>query len=397
MPIFRYRAYDASGKEATGVLEAQGPRDAAERLRKEGLFASEISARLARRGLFCKRVSSAALSSALRQLATLIAAGTPLFEALSVMAGEAENPLLSDALEGARQMVAEGSSLSGAFGAQKVFPEFLVRVVEAGEESGTLEEALVRVAEYLDSKARIKEKVSSAMVYPAVMTAVGAAVLFFLFVFVLPRITRVFDDTQRALPLPTRALFAVVEAVSGYWPLILAAIVVMAWAFMRALRTEKGREAWERAVLRLPLAGGAYRRFQAASFASTLGHLLTTGLPIIKALDLTAKVVSASIYSRAVSRAAVSVAEGSTLAASLRATGLFPAMLIQMVATGERSGELGGLLVKAAGVYEREFDAFIARLLALLEPALVLGMGLVVGFIVLAILLPIFELGQAVG
>lgn len=397
MAIYRYRAYDASGRQATGELDAQGPKDAAERLKQGGLFASEISIKESGRGFLKKRVSETALASTVRQLSTLLNAGTPLFEALSIISEEAENPLLADALTQVRQRVGEGASLCGALSSQKVFPEFLVRVVEAGEESGTLEEALLRVAEYLDSKARLREKIGSAMVYPAVMTVVGGAVLSFLFIYVLPRITEVFEDTQRALPLVTRLLFFFVDAASSYWPAILALLGLGVYAFKRAMKTEKGQAALERALLRLPFAGSAYRRFQTASFSATLGHLLSTGLPIIKALDLTSKVLSASVYRKALGKAANDVAEGAPLSKSLKTSGLFPAMLVQMVSTGERSGELGPLLVKAASFYEREFDSTIARTLALLEPALILAMGLIVGFIVLAILLPIFELNQVVG
>lgn len=398
MPVFRYKAYNASGKEVSGELEAAGSRDAADRLRSEGLFAKDISVKKSAIGLFTRPVSEAALASAIRQLSTLLNAGTPLFEALSIIAGETESPLLSSALNEVRERVGEGVSLSRALsGHQKVFPEFLVRVAEAGEESGALEEALLRVAEYLDSKASFREKAASALVYPAVMTAVGAVVLFFLFAFVLPRITEVFEDTQRALPLVTRALFFIVDGVSGYWPVLLALTAAAIFVFRKALKTEKGREAWERAVLGVPFAGNAYRKLQAANFASTLGHLLVTGIPIIKALDLTSKVVSASIYKKAVQRAKAEVAEGAGLSASLKGSGLFPAMLTQMVSTGEKSGELGKLLVKAASFYEKEFDTTVARALALLEPGLILVMGLAVGFIVLAILLPIFELNQVVG
>lgn len=398
MPIFRYKAYNASGKEVSGELEAPGPRDVVERLRSEGLFARDISAGKGAKALFTRPVSEAAIASAVRQLSTLINAGTPLFEALSIVASETESPLLSNALGEVRERVGEGTSLSRALSAhQKVFPEFLVRVAEAGEESGTLEEALLRVAEYLDSKASFREKVTSALVYPAVMVVVGAGVLFFLFAYVLPRITEVFEDSQRALPLVTRALFFIVEGVSGYWPVLLVMAASIVFAFRKILKTEKGQEALERAVLRLPFVGSAYGKFQAASFSATLGHLLITGIPIIKALDLTSKVISASTYKKAVQRAAMEVAEGANLSASLKGSGLFPAMLTQMASTGERSGELGKLLVKAASYYEREFDTTVARVLALLEPGLILVMGLIVGFIVLAILLPIFELNQVVG
>lgn len=398
MTIFRYRAYNASGKEVSGELEASAVREAAERLRHEGLFASDISAKKSAIPFLSRTVPDVALSSAVRQLSTLLNAGTPLFEALSIIAVETENQILSGALSDVREKVGEGSSLSRALSAHpKVFPEFLGRVAEAGEESGTLEEALLRVADYLDSKARFREKVTSALIYPAVMTVVGSAVLFFLFAYVLPRITQVFEDTRRSLPLVTRALFFIVDTVSGYWPVILALLVVAFFAIRKILKTENGQESLERSILKLPVAGGAYRRFQAASFSATLGNLLLTGVPIIKALDLASKVMSASIYKKAVQKAAIEVSEGAGLSQSLKASGLFPAMLTQMTSTGERSGELGKLLVKAASYYEREFDASVARALALLEPGLILAMGLIVGFIVLAILLPIFELNQVVG
>ena len=398
MTVFRYRAYNASGKEFSGELEAGARREAAERLRQEGLFASDISAKESAKAFFSRTVPDSALSSSVRQLSTLLNAGTPLYEALSIIALETENQVLAGALTDVREKVGEGSSLSRALSAHpKIFPEFLGRVAEAGEESGTLEEALVRVAEYLDSKARFREKVASAMIYPAVMTVVGSAVLFFLFAYVLPRITQVFEDTQRALPLVTRALFFIVDAVSGYWHVMLALLVAAFFGGRRILKTENGREALERFILKLPVAGGAYRRFQAASFSATLGNLLLTGVPIIKALNLASKVMSASIYKKAIQKAMVEVSEGAGLSKSLRASGLFPAMLTQMTSTGEKSGELGKLLVKAASYYEREFDSSVARAMALLEPGLILVMGLIVGFIVLAILLPIFELNQVVG
>jgi len=398
MTIYRYRAYDASGKEVSGELEAGASREVAERLREQGLFASGVAPKKSAKPFFSRAVPNAALASCVRQLATLVGAGTPLYDALSVISVETENQPLSAALSDVREKVGEGASLSRAFSAHPgVFPEFLGRVAEAGEESGTLEEALMRVADYLDSKARFAEKVASALVYPAVMTGVGALVLFFLFAYVLPRITQVFEDTQRALPLVTRALFFVVDFVSGYWPVLLAVAVAAFFVLRKAVRTEKGKEALERAVSALPVAGGAYRRFQAASFSSTLGNLLLTGVPIIKAIELASKVMGSSIYKKAVQKAAVDVAEGASLSASLKATALFPAMLTQMTSTGEKTGELGALLVKAASHYEREFDTSVARALALLEPGLILAMGLIVGFIVLAILLPIFELNQAVG
>ncbi len=397
MPVFRYRAFDADGRGIKGELEAARQKDAAERLRGQGLFATEISLKQGRKGLL-SGIPERELALTARQLSTLLSAGTPLFDALSILSSETENPRLAQEILEIKEMVGEGVSLARSLESKRrVFPEFLVRVVEAGEESGALEQALLRAADYIESRARLREKVATALVYPAVMTVVGSAVLAFIFIYVLPRITVVFEDSQRALPLVTAALFFIVDIVSSNWLVLLVITGASAAGLRRLLRTESGRRAWERSVLGLPVIGGMYRKFHMASFAATLGHLLISGIPILKALDLTSKVLSPDCYRAAIAQMSREVAEGGGLSVSMKASGLFPAMLVQMVSTGEKSGELPELLIKSAGFYERDFDSSVARALALLEPAIILCMGLVVGFIVVAILLPLFELSQVAG
>lgn len=398
MPVFRYRAYDAEGNGVSGELDAAAKGEAAERLKSQGLFASEISVKDGQRRLFSRGIIDSELASMTRQLSTLLGSGTPLIEAIGIIASENENPRLSRALFELKEKVGEGAPLARALAMQRpVFPEFFSRVVEAGEESGALEDSLLRAADYLESRAGLREKVATALVYPAVMTVVGAIVLSFIFIYVLPRIMTVFEDSQRALPLVTAALFFVVDVVSRYWFLLLAVALASAAALRRFFRTERGAAALEGLITGLPFIGSMYKKFYMASFAATLGHLLLSGIPILKALDLTSKVLSPACYRKAVAQASLDVAGGKGLSASMKASGLFPAMLVQMVSTGENSGALPDLLIKASAFYGREFDSSVARALALLEPAIILVMGVIVGFIVIAILLPIFELSQVAG
>lgn len=399
MPIFQYRAYDSLGKEVIGSIEAVSVREAAERVRKEGLFPRDLRAQglQGRRLTRLRPVSLNDLASTTRQLSSLLGSGTTLFDALTLLVNEEENVSLKSALIAVKEGVSAGNSLSNALEAHPdIFPEMYVRAVEAGEAGGALEGALLRLSEYLDAKARVYGKVRTALIYPALMVIVGAGVLFFLFLFVVPKITAIFEDTKSTLPLVTRALVAMVNVVTGYWPVLVLAGAGLSFAGWRAVKTPRGRGAAQRFLLKAPFLGKLFYRFYMANFARTLGSLLGSGVPIINALDMTRRVLHHSVFDEALTRTVREVTEGATLSASMRKTGAFPGILAHIVATGERSGELDKLLLKSADNYEREFEASVERSLSLIEPAIVLVMGVVVGFIVLAILLPIFELNQVI-
>ncbi|MBI5903344.1 MAG: type II secretion system F family protein [Deltaproteobacteria bacterium] len=399
MPIFQYRAYDSLGKEVLGSIEAVSVREAADRVKKEGLFPRDLRVQgLEGRSLTRLRpVSLNDLAAMTRQLSSLLSSGTTLFDALTLLVDEEENVSLKGALIAVKEGVTAGSSLSGALEAHPdIFPEMYVRAVEAGEAGGALEGALLRLSEYLDAKARVYARVRTALIYPALMVIVGAGVLFFLFLFVVPKITAIFEDTKSTLPLVTRALVAMVNVVTGYWPVLVLAAAGLSFAGWRVMKTPRGRGAAQRFLLNAPFMGRLFSKFYMANFARTLGSLLSSGVPIINALDMTRRVLHHSVFDEALTRTVREVTEGATLSASMRNTGAFPGILTHIVATGERSGELDKLLLKSADNYEREFEASVERSLSLLEPAIVLVMGAVVGFIVLAILLPIFELNQVI-
>ncbi len=399
MPIFQYRAYTAAGKEVSGDIEAPSLREATERLRNESLYPKTLSPQAARAKWFAgrERVSLNELAAATRQLSTLIGSGSALFDALAALAAEEENATLAKMLVHVKESISGGSSLSKALEAHPaIFPEMYIRTVEAGEASGTLDRVLARLADYLESSARVRDQVRTALLYPAIMTVVGTGVLFFLFLFVLPKITGIFEDTKQALPFITVVLLTIVRILRGYWPVVIMAAAGLFWGMKRYLKTPKGRAASDEFLLSAPLIGKLFTRFYIAGFARTLGSLLESGVPILSALEMTRRVLNQSVFEKALTTAIKDVTEGRALSASLKSSGIFPGVLIHLVTTGEKSGELPGLLLKAAASYEREFESSLQRTLTLLEPVLILVMGVVVGFIVLAILLPIFELNQVI-
>jgi general secretion pathway protein F len=332
-----------------------------------------------------------------RQFATLVKAGLPLMESLSTLIEQMEHARLQRVLTRVRQQVREGRSLTDALQAHpRVFSHIYVNMVRAGEESGTLETVLTRLADYCEGQVRLLRTVQSALTYPLLMVMVASAILIFLLVYVVPQVTQIFSDTGQTLPLMTRILVRCSNVLVVYWWLFLVGGTVGALGCIRILQTSQGREWYDRMVLRLPWVGRLLQRLSVARFARTLSTLLASGVPILTALDIVRHVVGNSLLRRALEEARSSVQEGESLAAPLRRSGLFPALLLQMIAVGERSGELEGMLARAAEAYDEEVATALSRFTSLLEPLTILVMGGVVLFIVLAILMPIFEINQLV-
>jgi general secretion pathway protein F len=284
-----------------------------------------------------------------------------------------------------KEKVAAGSSLSKAFEEyEAIFPEFYVNMIAAGEASGNIDKVLDRMADFLESQASLRSKVRTSMIYPVFMICVGFIVLSFLFAFVIPKITRIFKDTQSALPFITIVLIALSDLFQRYWW-----ILIGIFGF-RKFR-EKNRLLFDRLIFRLP--GNIFQSLYFGRFARTLGFLLEGGLPVLRALELSAKSMGNESLERKVNEAGKHVAEGARLSASLEG---FPPVLLQLISTGERSGQLVPVLKKAADSYEEEFSRQVQKALSYLEPTMILVMGLIVGLIVLAVLLPIFQLNQLI-
>ncbi len=390
MPVFQYNGYRADGSEVAGTIEANSRKEAARRLRESGLHPHRVNetAYQAGKGFF-RRADPNFLPSATRQLSTLLASGVTLMDALSAIADE-NRGFRKNLLVGVKENVAAGARFSKAIaGYGTIFPEFYVHMVAAGEVSGTLDKVLARLADFLEAQSGLKAKVRTSMVYPVFMVCIGFIVLSFLFTFVIPKITRIFADTEAALPFLTVALIVISDMFQSYWWALIG--ILLGGIFVLNKLKEKNKMLIDRLMMRLP--GRVVQSLYFARFTRTLSFLLEGGLPVLRALELSAKSIGNAMLEKMVIDAAGRVAEGARLAASLEG---FPPVLLQLVSTGERSGQLAGVLKNAADSYEQEFTRRVQKSLAFLEPAMILAMGLIVGLIVLAVLLPIFQLNQLI-
>ncbi len=397
MPTFKYKAYNTGGKSVEGTIDASGVKDAVQTLKNTGLFPAEVSESTAGKRRLFSRISSKDLALVTRQLSALLSSGTALSEALSVLGENTGSPEIRSILSRINESVAQGSSLARALEAHpKVFSPFYRGLVGAGEASGSLDKVLPRLADYMETRARIAAEIKAALTYPILMIFVGAGILSFLFAFVIPKITRMFEESQGSLPVITKVLIAISALFRNYSPLLAGAAVVCWWALRRYLKSEKGRARKDALILRVPLAGRLLSHFYIASLSNTLGSLLKGGVQMLKALEITKEVVDNAVFARVLDGAIRDCAEGSPLSSSLKRHRVIPPIVAHMVSVGERSGNLDEMLLKTAEAYELEFESGVKKALSLLEPILILVMGLAVGFIVLAILLPIFELNQII-
>lgn len=399
MPSFRYRAYDTSGKGVSGTIDAAGPREAVQLVKNSGLFPAEVAIEEAsnRGRLLGGRIPAQAVTIATRQLANLLSAGTPLVEALSILVENTANPGLKTVLSNVNESVAGGSSLSKALEPHpKQFSTLFRGLVAAGEASGSLDSVLLELADYLEARSRMINDVKAALAYPALMTLVGAGVLSFLFAFVVPKITAMFEETEHALPLITRILILITSVFRDYWPVMLVLAFVSVWAGRRYLKTNKGKEITDRLLLRIPWFGPIIECFYVSYLARTLGSLLKGGVQLLRGLEITREVLDHAVYGRILEEAKADCTGGASLSASLGKHAEIPRIFTHMVSVGEKSGRLQEMLLRTADSYALEFERSVKSGLSLLEPALILAMGAVVGFIVLSILLPIFELNQII-
>lgn len=398
MGLYEYRALDGRGRRSKGTIEASGRQSATQQLRQRGLFPEtlqEISSAGYKGWQLGRRVPVLQLAVGTRQLATMLSAGMTIDDALATVAQQQEPPHFGQALARVREEVLQGVSLSRALRADaRIFPEIYVNMVQVGEASGTLDKVLHQLAEFLEDQARLASRLKAALSYPLLMLVVGGGVLAFLMAFVVPKVTRMLEDLDQALPLPTLWLMGFSGFLADYWWLLLAALGICAALLRQQLRTERGRLWFDRKKFSLPLFGPLLLQSATARFARTMATLLRSGVPLLTSLEIVTGLLKNRQLETLMRDVSNAVREGSGLAEPLRKGNLFPAMLPQMIAVGEKSGELEGMLLKVAENYEYQVETRLNGLMSLLEPLMILVMGTVVGFIVLAILLPIFQASQ---
>ncbi len=402
MPIFHYKGYRQNGKESSGTITAATLRDARERLKSDGILPVSIEAedaQAARRGLLAwrRRVDLAELALATRRLATLLGASMPLFEAVATLMEQERPGEMRSVLSRVKERLAEGKGLAAALADEApLFSESYISMVAAGEASGALDTILERLADFLEEQEAIRSKVATALAYPLLMTLVGGGVMLFLLAFVIPKITTVFADNKAALPLITIILLKVSNILRQLWWLLLLAGAAAIFIYRRLLLRDSFRLKRDTLLLQLPLCGALLQKLLLARFAKILGLLLSSGVPVIRAMEITSEAVVNRAYRIFLGEAKLELLEGGKLSATLSRSPLFPPLLIHLIGIGEQSGTLDAMLNKAGTAFEREFDTATTRFMALLEPVMVLVMGLAVGFVVVAVLLPIFQLNQLV-
>jgi general secretion pathway protein F len=408
MPIFEYKALDRRGKKTKGLITAEGPSAARLQLSQEFIYPTQMrevlesDQRPASRIFVSplsrfRRLNPVEITTVLRQLSTLVSSGLPLIECLNGVIEQTEQPKLKKTFTQIREKVLEGGSLAQAMSAHpSVFGQIHVNMVKAGETGGALDIILRRLADFSEMRLKLKKKIESAMTYPIFLVFISTVILAFLMSFVMPKVIGIFEGMRLALPWSTKVLIFVTHFLSRFWWLVLAGVVAVSGLLAAFVKTEKGGRIWDRVRLHIPVFGKLHHKAVIARFTRTLSILLKSGIPLMNALYIAAPSMGNRIMEERVEETGKMVGEGSDFATPLRQKAGFPPLVVQLVRAGEKSGELEEMLAKAAEVYEDDVEAAIASLTSIIEPIVILVMGVVVGFIVMAILLPIFEMTSGV-
>lgn len=397
--IFSYRAFDGAGSLRSGTIAAEDADAVTERIRRMGLRPISVERKAGgalNRSINVpgmeKRVKPGDLAVIDRQLATMIGSGLPMMRCLSALQAQAGHPTVAKAITAIREDVQNGDSLSSAVAKHpKTFDEFSVSMIQAGESTGKLDEALFQLADSLERTAAIRRKVRSAMTYPIAIASLAGLIVTAMLVFLVPTFERIFADLEGQLPLPTRIVIGSSRFLTGNLVPVALAVVLAVVGLRLAVRTERGRFAWDTTKLRLPVLGPLLLRSSISRFCRSLSVLLHSGTTILEALDIAARTVPNMVVRRAVREMEVEVRNGRGIGACMAEHAVFPAMLVQMVEVGEESGRIDELLEKAAVYYESRVQAAVDGITSLIEPALLVFMGITVGGMVVSLYLPMFQ------
>ena len=398
MPQYVYRAKDNTLNVIEGTIEADNEAAAITRLGSQGVFplviTEAVAPRSSRPSVSHRAIPSRTIAYMTRQLADLLGGGLPLLSALTLLAKQTEHRPLRQVIDSLSASVREGQSLSAAMAYHpEVFSTLYLNMVKAGEVGGGLETVLVRLADVGEADAELRSRVVSALVYPAIVLGIGLVTVGVLLVYVIPKITGIFSESGQLLPLPTRILLTISHTVTQWWWTLLLSVVVIVWLTRQWRLAPHGRQVLDQCVLRLPLVGTLSRKLETARFTRNLGVMIGQGVPILQALEVGSHNVSNVVIQRALRQVQEAVRDGTSIASALSACGQFPVFVSNMVSLGEESATVDTALLKVAVAYEREVDRTMRTLTTVLEPLLIVVVGLIVMFIVISILLPIFNIG----
>ncbi|NOQ65800.1 MAG: type II secretion system inner membrane protein GspF [Desulfobacterales bacterium] len=408
MPVYEYTALDRAGKNISGIIDADSTVAARQKLRASGKYPVQVKEATSKAKeepgtsfsfpTIFNRVTADDIHALTRQLATLLNAGIPLVGALDALMEQTTSPPLKRIIAQVKESVNEGNSLTASLSKHpKLFSNIYINMVRAGEASGSLDVVLERLADFGEHQQALKGRFQAALVYPLFMAIVGSGVLFFLLSFVVPNLTRIFTEMKQVLPLPTTILIWFSGFMRLYWWIIVAIMVAIIVGIKEAIKKPKGRYIWDTLKLRSPVIGQINRKIALSRFGRTLGSLLQSSVPLITSLQIVRNIVNNVLIGDVIEEAIEDIQAGKSLNIALSKSVWFPPVFRQMISVGEQSGDLEGMLHKIADAYEREVETRITGMTALIEPIMILLMAVVVGFIVISILLPIFEMNQMVG
>ncbi|MBU50561.1 MAG: type II secretion system protein GspF [Deltaproteobacteria bacterium] len=423
MPVYEYKGINEKGKNVKGVKEADNKRALKSLLRKEGIFPTDIYEEKVGKATktkvsgdgkaqgdgdswlnkefdfakYFQRVTLQEIALFTRQLSTLLAAGIPLVESLTALVDQTDNEKFKRILSQLKDRVNEGSSFADALREHdSLFSDLYINMVRAGETAGNLEVVLIKLADFTENQMKLRGKIQGALVYPAVMSGIGVIVVIILMTFVVPKITKLFEDINATLPIYTRILIGISHAFQSYWMFILPFIGLVIYFLRRYLKSEKGIEQFDQVVLRVPIVGRLTRMIATSRFAGTMSTLLSSGVPMLSAMGIVQTIVGNRVIARVIEDAKNNVREGESLAIPLRRSGEFDPIVGHMISVGERSGHLEEMLQHVSDAYENQVDDRINALTSLLEPLILVVMAVVVGFIIISIMMPILQINNAI-
>lgn len=406
MAVFEYNALNQKGKKTSGIIDAESISAAKEKLNLQNLFPvslEKIEAKMSKnkRSKFhlpvFTRISSSEITMFTRQAATLLSAGFPLVKAVATLAPLTKTKAFQRILSRVKDAIEEGNSFAEALAAHpEAFSPVYINMVRAGESSGTLEIVLERLADFSEKKEDTQKKIQTSLAYPLFMAFFGFLVVVFLLVYIVPTITNIFKNMNQALPLPTQMLLYISDFVQNFWWLIIPAPAIIMVCFYLIRKTEKGGTIIDKAIISMPVTGTLIKKIIAARFSRTLGSLLANGVTMMTALEICQTISGNRIVANLIKKAATTVEQGGMLGATLEKSNAFPPLASQMIKVGEKSGEMEKMLEKSAELFDRDVQNAVSAATSVLEPVIILLMGVVIAFIILAVCLPIFEINQSI-
>jgi type IV pilus assembly protein PilC len=402
MPVYTYKAKDISGKTVNATLEAQGQAFVVDAIRKKGLtiISIEESVEKKKKGISIavkKKIKIDDLVVFARQLATMIDAGIPLVQGLDILSEQIEHKEFRNIVSRVRNDVETGSTLSEAIGRHpKVFSQLFINMVRAGESSGMLDDIMDRLAGYLEKSSALQRKISSALVYPAVVICMAILITLILLLKVIPTFKEIFAGFGAKLPTPTLVLIIISDTLRSYFLILLGVAVVLGFLISRYVRTEKGRLKYDQLMLDLPVFGILFKKVAVSKFTRTLSTLIKSGVSILAALEIVGRTAGNKVVENAVTDVRASIREGENIATPLAKSGVFPPMVVRMISVGEQTGELEKMLEKISDFYDEQVDSAVAGLTSMIEPLIIAFLGIVIGSIVIAMFMPIFKMSEII-